>query len=694
MTYRVGVDTGGTFTDIVALDEDGRVTIHKVPSDASSPATVMLAGLTGAAERLGHGIDAFLASCDVIVIGSTVALNTLIQLRGAETLLLTTEGHEDSIEIRLGHKEDGHRWDFAYPAAVPLVPAQRRIPVRERVLADGTIYTPLDEADLRDKLAALADQDIEAIAISCLWAFLHPEHEQRIAELAQEYFPATYLSLSINVLPRMGEYTRTSTTVASAYIGPVLVRYMEEIEKTLASEGFSGRLYFMQSNGGVGTRSILEQRPVAALNSGPAGGPIAALHFAHLIDEQDVISIDMGGTSFDVSLVKGGLPDVVSNVDVARYRVGLPMVNVTSIGAGGGSIARVDERGMLQVGPNSAEARPGPACYGLDGTEATVTDALLVLGYLSSSGLLGGRMPLNPDKADEAVRRNVAEPLGLDVDTAAQGIIELTANNMVEGIRIASIDRGYDPRDFVLVAGGGAGPAFAGLLARKLDIRLAIVPKPAGVLCAFGEARADLRHDAVHAFRSKLSDANPGELSGVLSEMEEASREALHGTTDESRGVRVERSAEMKYIDQIHYCDVSVPAGALDDAKLQELRSNFHERHESLYTYCEPENEPEILSLRVSVIVEGREITVLGEPAGEREDRTDADRTRAVLLPGERQRRDVPVFDAERLDPGRKVPGPAIVEHETSTIAVLPEDELVVDSRGFFLLHVGESDVG
>ena len=651
MQYRVGIDAGGTFTDLVALAEDGSLLVHKLPSDRQTPETVLIEGLGGLAERAALTLGDFLNACSVIVHGSTVALNTLIQRNGARTGVLVTEGHEDSIEIRLGHKEDGHRWDFRYPAAIPLVPAERRFGVRERVLASGHVHLPLDETQLQRQIDKLAEAEVEAVAISCLWSFLHPQHEQRIEELVRARLPGCFVSTSLRILPRVGEYTRTSTTTANAYIGPAMRSYLARIEQALVARGFAGDFYAMQSNAFVATPAMLTERPVAALNSGPSGGPVAALLYGRQVNEQNVIAVDMGGTSFDICLVKDGVPDIVSNSDVARVRIGLPMVNVTSIGAGGGSIARIDERGLLCVGPESAEADPGPACYARGGTRATVTDALVVAGYLSDTALLSGTMAIDLTQAKTVVQNDIAEPADIDVITAARGIIEMTVRNMVEGIRVASIERGHDPRDYLLVVGGGAGPAFAGLLARELGIARVLIPKIAGALCALGEATADLRYDSVRACPVKLSDLKAEHINQLFTEMEAEGASALKTDNGNGGQLYTERSAEMKYVDQIHYCDVSAPDGMIDAEKIQILREQFHHRHRELYTYCEPDNEPEVASLRVSTV------TRRSAPSASAATNVDGvatpapTATRSAALLSCSEPVDVPVFRGDTLPP-------------------------------------------
>ncbi|MBS1878932.1 MAG: hydantoinase/oxoprolinase family protein [Actinobacteria bacterium] len=666
MSFAVGVDSGGTFNDLVAVDDDGSVLVHKIPSDPSAPDRVLLDGLSGLAARAGLDLTAFLHQTRSLVHGSTVALNTLIQRRGARTGLLATAGHEDAIEIRQGHKEDGHRWDFRFPAAEPLVPGNLRLGVRERVLADGSILEPLDEQHVGEQLDRLADAGVEAVAVSLLWSFLMPDHEERIGEMVRERLPDAFVSLSSRVLPQVGEYTRTSTTAANAYIGPGLSRYLARIEQALTERGFSGQLLFMQSNGGVASRSLLADKPVAALNSGPAGGPVAARWFGRLGGSDNVIAVDMGGTSFDISVIQASEPDIVTSGDIARVRLGLPMVNVTSIGSGGGSIARVNDRGLLQVGPESAEADPGPACYGRGGTAPTVTDALLVLGLLPESGLLAGKMPLDRDASVRALRDAVAEPLGISTLAAARGVVRLSVTNMIDGIRTASVDRGHDPRDFVLLAGGGLGPVFAGLLAEELGISRVVLPRPAGALCAFGEAIADLRYDSVRAVPARLGELDPASFAALVEELEQEGRDALTKVAPAGSSFRFERTVEMKYVDQIHYCDVRVPDGPIDTAALLELRKRFDARHEQLYTYCEPENEPELLSVRVGTTIPAP----VPRSAATAENVIPADPTNREATFSGSDPQLVPVYGS--LPPGSRVEGPAIIEEETTTVVVWP----------------------
>ena len=687
MAYRIGIDAGGTFTDFVAIAEDGSLTVFKTPSNPQDPVVALLDGLAGLAKSFGMESRTFIEQIEVLIHGSTVALNTLIQRRGARTALLVTAGHEDSLELRLGHKEDGHRWDFHFPPADIIVPAHRRFGIQERILADGRVHEALDESQLNAKLTALEDLDVEAIAISCLWSFANPEHEQRITDAVEKKFPDRFISSSLEILPRVGEYARTSTTAANAYIGPAMDRYLSTIESSLLENGFSGRLYIMQSNGGLASPEVLRRRPVAALNSGPAGGPIAALWYGANLDQKNVISIDMGGTSFDICLARDGLPDLVDNADIARVRIALPMVNVISIGAGGGSIARIDERNLLKVGPESAEANPGPACYCRGGNLPTVTDALVVAGYLPDTGLLGGDMPIDRSLAEDVIQKHIAEPADLSLLEAANGIIKITTQNMVEGIRIASIERGHDPRDYLLVAGGGAGPAFAALLARELGIDQVLIPTVAGTLCALGGATADLRYDSIRACPSPLSKLNLDNVNHLLKEMEEEGRKALDADTDT---MLIEQYAEMKYVDQIHNCDVRMPDGPMTEDTREQLRQRFHQRHKELFTYCEEDNEPELVSIRLSVIIKNK----IGETGSQSIETTkqSKDRSRDTLLHDNGKLMPTPIYTGNELEAGQRIEGPAIIQEFTTTIVVPANDRITYYAEGYYLLDVGHEE--
>lgn len=684
--FKVGMDSGGTFTDIVVLDgETGEWSLYKTPSRHDNPSAVLHEAVRKASEGAGLSADDFLANTEMFVLGTTVATNAMLQHRGAKIGVLATRGHEDSLEIREGHKEDGHRYDWEYPQAEMLAPRSRRLPITERVLYDGSVKTDLDEAEVERAADALREQGVEAVAVSYMWSFQNPDHERRTGEILRERLPDAYMSLSHELLPMIGEYNRASTVAANAYVAPVVARFVEGMEAALADVGFAGPVRYFQANGGLASAANLVPKAIYALNSGPAAAPTAAAQYAELYG-RDVITVDAGGTSLDIGLVHGDKSDVRLTSDVARYRIGIPMVNIETLGAGGGSIAWIDSRGLLSVGPQSAESRPGPACYGHGGTEPTVSDALVVLGWFNQQSLLGGEMPLDADAAVTAIRTRVAEPLGLSVEDAALGIVRVAANNMVGGIRRVSIERGYDVRDAVLVAVGGSGPAFACRLATDLEMATVVVPRVASGFCAFGAAVSDVKHDYVATYTVALDDVDLDRLNEICDGFERRGAEELgeEGVSE----FEVRRAFEMRYADQIHNCLVEVPTeGPLDADGLAAVRAAFDDRHEELYTYSEPWNKAVLVNVHLSVV--GR----AGESGGERAFRPVAAASsngageplsRQVYLDAEHGRVEVPVLTAGQVQAAGEVAGPAVVEEETTTIVVEPGWKVSIDDAGFY----------
>lgn len=675
MAYRIGIDTGGTFTDLIVVHPDGNVELFKTPSTPAHPPNAIRNGIEAISERLHRPVAEFLSDTELIIHGTTVALNGLIQLKGAKVGLFSTRGHEDSLEIRNGHKEDGHRYDFRYPAATMLVPRRLRIPITERVLSDGTVRTPLVEDDVHAGIELLSREGVDAVGVSFMWSFLHPEHERRVGEIIAAELPGVHVTLSVDLLPQIREYTRTSTVAVNAYVGPSLSRYIDSIEAMLRRIGYTNPIRYFQSNGGVTSGRVFAQRAVSALNSGPAAGPSAALHYSSALGTDDVLTIDVGGTSSDISLVRGGKVDLVKDVDIGRYRVGIPLVNVTSIGAGGGSIAWIDCQGLMHVGPQSAEALPGPACYKRGGTQATVTDALVVLGYLNQEALLGGEMPIDAEAARTAIEDRVAKPLGISLERAALGIFDIINANMIGGIRSVSIERGHDPRDFSIVAGGGATSAHVGRLAADLGIREVIIPRVASGLCAFGEAVADVKHTYLNSYTVQLPDIDPRRLNEIFANLEEKGREELRVEGFSDDDVYVERSVDMKYIDQVHECRVEIPVFDVDEQSIAQIEDAFHRRHEALYTYCERDNVPELINVEVSVF--GRSPTIVAPDPFRTETRdVEPSAHRSAYFAEHGDYHATPVFEADTLPAGALVVGPAIVEETSTTIVVFPGSRL------------------
>jgi N-methylhydantoinase A len=527
---------------------------------------------------------------------------------------------------------------------------------------------------------------VESVAVSFLWSFLHPAHERRAAEIIQSEFPEAYVTLSVDVLPQIREYTRTSTTVVNAYIGPVIKRYVERIEKFLRDLGYQHPVRYMQSNGGLTSGRFLMDKGIYALNSGPAAGPNAGLFFGAAFDTRNIITVDMGGTSFDISLSKEGKTNIAKDFDFLRYRIGIPMLQVETLGAGGGSIAFVNKMGLLQVGPESAGAQPGPAAYGRGGKRPTVTDALVILGYLNQEALLGGRLKIDAEAARRVVNEDVAAPLKLSLEQAALGIFKVVNANMVSGIRRVSIEQGYDPRDFALVVGGGAGPAHAGMLAGELGIRTILIPKVSSAFCAFGEIISDMKHNYLSSCVSRLDRMDYARVNGLFADMETRGRQELTEAGVSPAQIATRRSLDMRYVDQIHECQVEIPAEELSPRNIGVIAETFHRRHEELFTYAERDNLIEIINLESTVVghVPRPQMPTLA--------RGDADPAHAQI--GERKAffeerqmyAPAPVYDGSRLLVGNVVLGPAIVEEVTTAIVVFPGWRMRLDEPGMYVM--------
>ena len=693
--YRLGIDTGGTFTDFILAAAGEGIRLYKTPSTPQDPPSAVREGLEQIGADLGCSVADFLQACDLVILGTTVGVNALLEHKGAKTGLFCTAGHEDSLEIRLGHKEDGHRYDADFPQATMLVPRALRFPVEERVLSTGEVRVPLNEADVRRGVRRFREEGVEAVAISLVWSFLHPEHERRIAELVRAEMPGTYITLSVDLLPQIREYTRTSTTVMNAYIGPLIQQYVERMEGLLRDLGYDNPVRYMQSNGGLTSGRFLADKGIYALNSGPAAGPNAGLFFhdgkEHAEDRpRDIITVDMGGTSFDISLSKDGKTNIVKDVDFLRYRIGIPMLQVETLGAGGGSIAFVNRMGLLQVGPESAGAQPGPATYGQGGQRPTVTDALVVLGYLNQEALLGGRLRIDAEAARRVIAAEIAGPLKLDIERAAQGIFTLVNSNMVSGIRRVSIERGYDPRDFMMVVGGGAGPAHAGRLASELGIPTILIPKVSSAFCAFGEILADMKHSYLSSSAVRLDAMDYAHLNETFAAMEMQGRHDLGSAGVAADAITISRSLDMRYVDQVHECQVDIPLEDLSASNIDAIAEAFHARHEELFTYCERDNAVEIMNLEATVVGKVARPQLPPLASGTPDPAPAQSGERPAFFEGNNAFVTTPVYDGAKLLVGNVVVGPAIIEEITTSIVVFPGWQVRLDNPGVYVMTVRE----
>jgi len=677
--YRIGIDVGGTFTDLAAVDERGAVVIAKSASTPRDPSDGLMEGLGLLAAELGLDLAGLLARTESIIHGTTVATNALLERKGAKVGLLTTEGHRDVIEMREGLKDD--RYNLRMPPPVPLVPRARRLPVRERLRFDGTVAAPLGKKSLEAALDRLARAEVEAVAVCYLHSYRNPRHEQLTGRAVARRLPRAFVSLSSEVLPQIKEYERVWTTVVNAYVGPALARYLARLVAKLRAAGYRGDVLIMQSHGGVAPVRESARLAAGAVLSGPAGGVAAGRYCARLLGEGNLITFDMGGTSTDIALLQRGEPQLTGEKTVGVAKVALPAIDIHTLGAGGGSIAWVDPGKILHVGPESAGADPGPACYAKGGTRATVTDANLVLGYLDPANFLGGRIGLDGRAAERAVEA-VARRLGTSVLAAAEGISRVVDTNMAEGIKIVSVRRGVDPRKFALVAFGGAAGLHITEVARLLEIRRVVVPSVAAVLSAWGMLATDLRYELVRSHVSEVGRMTAAGLRRLFAALEREGRKRL-GLFQGPIAVR--RSLDMRYGEQIFEIQVPLDGVELGSADLMaEIAARFHRRHEELYAYSAPGQEVVIVNARVAVV---GELPVLPAEEG-------AVARGGAGVPGRRRVWlggwvEVPVYKMDALAAGQEVKGPAVFESATTTVLVREGEHLTVTPRGWLDIRVG-----
>ncbi len=682
MTYRIGIDVGGTFTDLVAVDAGGATTLAKVPSTPEDPSLGVIDGLALLASRLGLDRAALLAQTDRVVHGTTVATNALLERKGAKLGLLTTEGHRDVVEMREGLKDE--RYNLRMPPPEQLAPRRLRLGVRERLRADGRVEIPLDPASLDRAIAVLQQERVEAVAVCYLHAWRDPRHEEATREALRRALPDAYLSLSSEVLPQIKEFERVSTTIVNAYVGPVLSRYLARLEARLAEAGYRGPTLIIQSHGGVAPIAEAGRLAAGGVLSGPAGGVAGSVYAARLTGEQNLIPFDMGGTSTDISLIVDGAAALAAGRRVGGRRIALNSLDIASIGAGGGSIARVDAGGILHVGPESAGAMPGPACYGQGGTDATVTDANLVLGYLDPANFLGGDRRLDLAAAERVIE-GIATRLGIDRIAAARGIHRVINTNMAEGVRLVSVRRGVDPRRFALFAFGGAAGLHATDIARQLGLARVVVPRVAAVLSAWGMLATDLRFEVA---KSHIGDARALDGAAVKHLFEEMEAEAMRRLRASFAGpATAARSVDMRYGEQVF--EITVPLEGVDWSAadpLPPIVERFHRRHEALYTYSMPDQESVLVNARV--IVSGHLEELPREPELPAMAPAAPSGARPIFLEAWVE---APVYRFDALAPAQIIAGPAIIEAATTTVLLRPADRATVTPHGWLDIALSPS---
>ena len=686
MKYKLGIDVGGTFTDFLLLDENGDHAIFKTLSTPQDPSIGVEKGFSAIADFLNLESGEFLKQLEIIVHGTTITTNAVLTRNGAKTAFITTRGFRDVLNMRRGLRD--RQYDSRYAPPEPFIRRRDIYTVEERVDCDGNILAPLNKDDMAAVMGQMKSKGYAAIGVSTLFAFMNGENEKKIGEMLHEAFPHAYISLSSEILPQVRVYERNSTVALNAYVGPILSRYLDRSRDRLSKNGFDGTYLIMQSNGGVMSPEMSSRFAVNTLLSGPAGGPVAGQFVAGIHGLNNLITVDMGGTSFDVCLIKDGQPAITTEGDIGGYRVALPVLDIVTIGAGGGSIASVDASGLLQVGPQSAGADPGPACYGKGGTEPTVTDVDLMLGYLDPEYFHGGDMKLDPAASAKAIEGRVAKKLGISVNEAASGIYRMININMALGVNLVSVAKGNNPRDFAMVVAGGAGPIHAAMIAKDQDIPLIIVPRGSSVFCASGMLMSDLKHDYVHTYTIELNKADIQRISDICGNLMEEARSTLQAEGIPEDRIHNSFTVDIRYLGQFNEVNVPLPmasTGQVREDDIQYLTELFHQTHDTLYGYSMPGAELELINIRLQSVGETEKPKFQPSP-GQGPDASKAlKNNREVFFEGKSV--STPVYDGLLLKNGNMVFGPAIVEEPTTTIVVPPDFDLTCDSYENYVMY-------
>lgn len=680
MAWRVGIDIGGTFTDLVAADgESGEWHLRKVPSTPASLAEGAVGGLMGLGGTIPFALVALLAH------GTTAGTNALIEGRGARTGLLTTSGFRDLLEI--ARQQRPSLYDLRTRRPRPLVPRRLRREVPERMGFDGNVIEPMDLTAARHELEFLQEERIESLAICFLHSYANPAHERAVRDIAQQLLPGVYITASSDILPRFREWERLSTTVVNAYLGPLMDRYLDELSRRIAAAGIGPAVHIMQSNGGLCSIAEARAKPASTVLSGPAAGAAGAAALCAQIGVERAIAIDMGGTSTDLCLIEGELPASAPGREVGGYAVELPGVDVRSIGSGGGSLLWADAAGLPQLGPQSAGADPGPACYARGGREPTLTDAMLLLGRLSPDGLLGGEMPLDLEGAQRAMADRFGEPLGLSQERAALGAVELAVANVRRAVESITVARGRDPRDYALISAGGAAPLIACELASALQISEVIVPALPGTFSACGLLVSDVRRDWVRTVLLPASVERLPDMREAFRLLEREARQWLRDNEPQGAGLLL-RQVAARYRGQDYELAVEVPSGELEERTLDQTVAAFHEMHEGRYGYSLQGQPVEFVDLMVTAMAKvGPPQSTSGSAPQGRGPLCERGRRELLLEAGRAQ--PCPVYVRADLRPGTRVSGPAIVQQYDSTVFVAPGYRAQADGLGNLRLSSG-----
>ena len=688
--FEIAIDTGGTFTDGVLIDEESRISVAKFPTDIVDPEKSLMGCISQLAQERGLSERELIAKTSAIVIGTTIATNSIVSKKGAKCCMITTKGFRDMLELSSRIPKDDP-YDLRVQPPQYLIPRYLRFEVEERIQYNGDIITPLNEEDVRRAVLKAKEEQVEVPVICFLHSYINPEHEQKAAELIKAEYPNAVISS--NILRKRMEGYRFHTAVLAGYVQPQIDNFIEKLRSQLLKYEFAGTVLFITCAGGVASPDVCLSNPALMIGSGPAAGPLFAKLLGESAGFRDIACIDIGGTTVDLCVLPDLKITTTTEMIVAGHRNAIESVDVASIGVGGGAIARIDDRGIFCVGPESAGADPGPACYGKGGQKPTLTDADVVLGYIPFDYFLGGTIPLHPKPAHKAIQIDIADPLGMDVTEAAYSITSLAEENVAKRILLSFVKSGHDPRQFTLVVGGGAGPVHAAALAEKLEVAQIYIPRHAAVFCPFGILLADYKYILSRFYYRSGHEIETSELRDLYVSLEREGADILKRQGLAENNVSLLRGAAMRYFGQLHSIDVFMPATGVGDPfsaeTLERLIQAFHERHEDIYGRSDPAMPITIEEIKLHAVGKRRPFEMPTQPMGEEDPFHALKRKRSVYFKALDGFVETPCYDGERLVHGNVIPGPSIIEETKTTVVIPPGYRLNVDVYGNFLMRRG-----
>ncbi|MCX6154138.1 MAG: hydantoinase/oxoprolinase family protein [Candidatus Kapabacteria bacterium] len=694
--YKLGIDVGGTFTDFILISSAGKTTVHKTLSSPSDPSIAVLSGISDISDIIGLNLSDLINSIDTIVHGTTVATNALLTLKGAKTGLITTKGFRDALEMRRGVREE--QYNNHYRNVIPLVPRYLRLTVDERTDTDGNILKTLDINELNQICNKFKEEKVRAIAICFMNSFINNSHEVQALDFVKNEFPDCFVTASKDVLPSIRFYERVSTTAVNAYIGPVVTDYLNNLTSKLDSIDFNGKLLIMQSNGGVVSPDVVKMTPAVTVLSGPAAAPTAGVFYSNLLGKSNCITVDMGGTSFDAALVVNNQCLMGTEGEINRYKVALPSLDIVTIGAGGGSIGWINKGGLLQMGPQSAGASPGPICYDKGGEVPACTDANLMLGYLNADYFLGGKMKLNYQKTFDIIKNGLAKELSLSVIQTAAGMYKIINSNMAQGVRQVSIEKGFDPREYLFIVAGGAGAVHACEICKELEISMFMVPGTASIFCAAGMLLGDLKHDYITSFMRSFSDMKQkfrvsennqkSELLSAFNQMKGKGFQTLLSEGISADNIEYQAIMDLRYIGQYHEVQLNVGWENIVTGNLDSIANLFHDEHNRLFGYSLREGA-DIESINIRLRCTGK----IDKPKllSDNEMHVSLDYSykglRSVFIPERDTMVEIPVYNGDMQIVKQEIVGPAIIEKVNTSIFVSDSWNCIMDEYGSFLVY-------